>query len=175
MKTVRMKILKELADHRNLFLGYASTNDDSALCELVQGVGFIAGTIIWNEGKGNEKFAHLSHLMQIAAFAAGWVERLAGSKTKDLVFGLIDAERERQAALFLVGKITFDCSSPVVDTKRKCRILTEELGEVAKEIDEIEKRNVPGKIVLRSQDKLIAELVQVTALCVAWLESLEAK
>lgn len=169
MNSSRKAILKQIADHRNLFLGYACADNDLALVELVHGVGFIAGTLTWNEREGvKEKFDHRSHLLQVAAFAAGWVERLADAKNKDRVFELIDKERERQEALFLAGKISFQCSSPVVDVKRKIRVLIEELGEVAEEIDGMEQQ---ARMV--STHCLSQELVQVAAVCVAWLESLE--
>ena len=88
------------------------------------------------------------------------------------VFARISAERGRQKLLYLTGKITFDCASTLPDPNRKFRVLTEELGEVAKELDKLEQlRDRRGeKFVL---EDLRDELVQVAAVAVAWLESLE--
>ena len=77
------------------------------------------------------------------------------------VYRLIDAERERQAILWLqphdwgVG----DCSSPDVQPIVKAAVLSEETGEVA-------------RAILDKSDPL-EELVQVAAVAVAWLEGME--
>ena len=86
------------------------------------------------------------------------------------VFARIAAERCRQQELLKAGKFTYTCSSPVVDDNRKLRILVEEVGEVAEAIERLEmskRGHLPAKEHLRE------ELVQVAAVAVAWLESLE--
>ncbi len=79
------------------------------------------------------------------------------------------AERQRQRQLFVDRKITFDVASPVPDTNRKLRVLIEEVGEVAQELDHLEQ--LPGS--KPAQKRLREELTQVAAVAVAWLESLE--
>lgn len=86
------------------------------------------------------------------------------------VFARVAQERARQRDLLLLGRINFDCASPIVSPDRKLRVLVEEVGEVAKAIDDLE--TVKSRIRL---DNLRAELVQVAAVAVAWLESLEVK
>ena len=54
-----------------------------------------------------------------------------------------------------------DCSSRMVEPIVKVAVLTEETGEVARAV-------LDGSEI----DDLRAELVQVAAVCVAWLESL---
>jgi hypothetical protein len=78
-------------------------------------------------------------------------------------FADIDAERERQAALWSrehawgVG----DCSSADVPTLVKLAVLTEEVGEVSRAI-----------LDQSGDGKLREELCQVAAVAVAWLEAL---
>jgi hypothetical protein len=87
------------------------------------------------------------------------------------VFARIAAERDRQRQLFQTGEITLDCGSPLPDPNRKLRVLLEEIGEVAQELDKLE-----GCADRRSErfviEDLETELVQVAAVAVAWLESL---
>jgi hypothetical protein len=84
------------------------------------------------------------------------------------VFERIAQERVRQQELLRSGKITFSCSSPIVDDNRKLRVLTEEVGEVAEAIDALENKNDRKRF-----DHLREELVQVAAVAVAWLEAME--
>jgi hypothetical protein len=77
-------------------------------------------------------------------------------------FKAIDAERERQ---WLKWNRPHDwgygdCSSTDVDWTVKSMVLTEECGEVARAILDLE------------IDQLREELVQVAAVAVAWLESM---
>lgn len=88
------------------------------------------------------------------------------------VFAKIAAERQRQRELFSAGKITFDCASGVPDSNRKLRVLMEEVGEVAQELDRLEGcRDKRAERFVR--EDLEDELVQVAAVAVAWLESFE--
>jgi hypothetical protein len=90
------------------------------------------------------------------------------------VFGKLAAERSRQKLLLRAGKITFDCASVIPDPNRKLRVLTEEVGEVAQELDRLE-RCASAKTKARVQARLQTELTQVAAVCVAWLESMEVQ
>jgi NTP pyrophosphatase (non-canonical NTP hydrolase) len=81
---------------------------------------------------------------------------------REHIYALIDAERDRQAEKWNRphGFGWGDCSHPL-DPSVKATVLTEEAGEVARAV-------LDGK-----PDKLSIELVQVAAVAVAWLESLE--
>lgn len=109
-------------------------------------------------------------LLSIAAFAMQWGQFALGSRS---VF-FSDAhdevllERNRQRRLYRERKITFDCASPIVDNRRKYRVLLEEVGEVAEAVHQLE-----GKPDWKRSDHLATELIQVAAVAVAWLESLE--
>lgn len=98
----------------------------------------------------------------LAAFACAWVSPAVLSNR---VVEQIWRERERQRALFRQRKIAFDVASPIPDARRKFRVLAEEVGEVAHAIDQIENHGL-------ARGNLHAELIQVAAVCVAWLESL---
>jgi NTP pyrophosphatase (non-canonical NTP hydrolase) len=90
-------------------------------------------------------------------------------------------ERLRQKQLLREGKIIFDCASSIVSNDRKLRVLTEELGEVAKAIDVAEfaasvplaERKKFAARILAAKGNLRAELTQIAAVAIAWLESLE--
>jgi hypothetical protein len=90
------------------------------------------------------------------------------------VFAKIAAERQRQRELFHAGTITFDCASTLPDLNRKLRVLMEEVGEVAQELERLEgcRDKRAERFVL---EDLEAELVQVAAVATAWLESLQIK
>ena len=90
------------------------------------------------------------------------------------VFERIAQERVRQQELLRTGKITFTCSSPIVDDNRKLRVLAEEVGEVAEAIDHLEQLNPKSPAAKKQLAHLQTELVQVAAVAVAWLESIEA-
>ena len=82
--------------------------------------------------------------------------------TREQVFCLIDAERERQHDKW-DGPHSWgsgDCSSADVDWTVKSMVLTEETGEVSRAILDLD------------SDALRRELVQVAAVAVAWLESM---
>lgn len=78
------------------------------------------------------------------------------------IFAAIDAERLRQSLKWdrphAWGR--GDCSSHEVDATVKAAVLTEECGEVARAVLEVDTAG------------LRIELVQVAAVAVAWLESL---
>lgn len=104
-------------------------------------------------------------LIAIYGLCVGWLMNLGVKRCQNL----ISAERDRQDELFHTGKLPFNCNSRVVDPLRKLRVLVEEVGEVAEAIDMLETYGEKKQRI----DHLIEELVQVAAVCVAWLESLE--
>ena len=83
---------------------------------------------------------------------------------RDDIYRLIDDERTRQAGKWAEphawGK--GDCSSRAVPSIVKVAVLTEEVGEVARAVLDVEV----------DREHLRAELVQVAAVAVAWMESL---
>jgi hypothetical protein len=83
------------------------------------------------------------------------------------IYSAIDAERKRQSEKWS-GKHAWgmgDCSSLGVAPLVKMAVLSEEVGEVAKALLE-------GTDPWTTGDDLRAELIQVAAVAVAWLESL---
>lgn len=82
--------------------------------------------------------------------------------TRERVYALIDAERDRQqekwAEPHYWGK--GDCSSPNVPIAVKVMVLAEEVGEVAR------------AVLDRDPLALADELVQVAAVATAWLEGM---
>ncbi len=68
------------------------------------------------------------------------------------------AERARQDTTWRGG--LGDCSHPDTPDRQRLTVLTEEVGEVAR------------AILDHQPDQLRAELVQVAAVCAAWLEGL---
>jgi NTP pyrophosphatase (non-canonical NTP hydrolase) len=131
---------------------------DEKLKSLTVGVGQLAA-LIKDEGWTR------AHLRRVFGFCYGWIGAM---KVKNPI-AEIAAERDRQNELFRTGKIQFSCSSETVDLLRKLRVLVEEVGEVAEAVDRVERR------VANSRQHLISELIQVAAVAVAWLESLEVQ
>lgn len=78
------------------------------------------------------------------------------------VYAAIDAEREAQQRKWggFHGWGHGDCSGWGITETTKMTVLAEEVGEVAR------------TVLDRTPDRLRAELVQVAAVAVAWLESL---
>ena len=90
--------------------------------------------------------------------------------TRDDIFDLIHDERARQAEKW-GGRHDWgrgDCSSNQVSPEVKVMVLAEETGEVARVI-----LDCGGLVLDEAVDDLRAELVQVAAVAVAWLESME--
>ena len=164
----RQDVMKSLAEHKCRLLGMAGGDYDLALADLSTGVGLIAGKIIWNSNPRNPRFDLTSLLQQTAAFAMGWADAL---KIKsETAYSSILKERARQMQLYRDGELLFDCSSPSVDPKLKHRALLEELGEVAEAVDMFD-----AEAITPRHRHLYKELIQVAAVSVAWLESLEVK
>ena len=173
----REKIFAELAHHRCRFMAVLAGDQDFILADLAAGVGQLAAQVTSNcthplKNQVGAVFNHRDILIRIAAHCVGWLDWMQGAEPrpgKD-AFVLISAERDRQDSLFVEGNISFSCCSPVVDTKRKLRVLVEEVGEVAEAIDKLEYCHSSP-----ATRHLIDELVQVAAVAVAWLETPECK
>ena len=94
------------------------------------------------------------------------------------VLDLVAAERARQNALIQEGRIPFDCADPSLDPSTKFPVLVEEVGEVAKELQEL--AAAIAKPISEAQldecedalARLRTELIQVAAVAVAIAESL---
>lgn len=159
-----------LLDHheevmRHYLFGHGGKSDDLRLQVLTTLVGTLAGSLSdadWSR----------SLLRKIFGYTAGWIAA-SGERAVQMA---INAERERQDQLLREGKFLFNCTSRVVDPKRKLRVLVEEQGEVAEAIDYVELfATRPHSVIKRSDAKaqLTTELIQVAAVAVGWLESFE--
>lgn len=84
------------------------------------------------------------------------------------IFAAIDRERARQAMLKAAGRFPATCADPTMPLGHKLAVLAEEFGEISYEVCEA----LAGHPAAASD--LRAELVQVAAVCVAWIESMEA-
>jgi hypothetical protein len=84
----------------------------------------------------------------------------------NLVLDAVAFERENQERLHGAGKLPgAHCSDPKVSNASKLAVLVEEIGEVAKQINE-------GTLPAASRAHLRKELIQTAAVAVAWAESL---
>lgn len=83
------------------------------------------------------------------------------------IFELIDRERGRQDRLQAQGKFRYTIADSRIGHDRRLSILTEEVGEVAKRLNQLELLTH-----VHYDPELVAELVQVAACAVGWLESL---
>ncbi len=159
---VRAAILARVANSSSRLIALGNKPDhDARLLELQKGSGQLAVMI-------QNRHPYVFQLERIAAFAIGWAEQIVGTSNQGEVIVKVHIERERQLSLLKKGKLHFCCSSSVVDPARKFRVLTEEIGEVAQEIDHFEK--LPTDFY---RSRLFVELIQVAAVAVGWLESLE--
>lgn len=87
-------------------------------------------------------------------------DRLRAASPRAAIYALIDAERERQEVLFPGETV----AAPHQTDLMRLMVLTEEAGEVAKAVrHKLYPRKVPQNVE--------EELVQVAAVCVAWLEA----
>ena len=82
--------------------------------------------------------------------------------TREDIYAFIDAERARQSAKWEQPHTwgQGDASSPGVAPMTKVGVLTEELGEVARAVLELD------------DEQLRTELIQFAAVAVAWLEGM---
>jgi NTP pyrophosphatase (non-canonical NTP hydrolase) len=100
----------------------------------------------------------------VAGLGVGVVGCATGGRgvTREEIYRLISAEREWQAAKWSGPHHwgSGDCSSPDTPQMVKAAVLAEECGEVSR------------AVLDRDDAQLHAELVQVAAVAVAWLEGL---
>lgn len=75
----------------------------------------------------------------------------------------VDGERNRQEALKASGRFAHTCADPEMDELERLAVLLEEVGEVARALNESH-----GIVQLER------ELCQVAAVAVAWLEGLSS-
>jgi len=163
----RTKILDLVNRHpdviRAVMEGNEQKSDDQKLLTLTVFAGQLAA-LIRDDGWSR------SHLRRAFGFCTGWL-RVLGEE--DAV-AKISTERDRQERLFLQGKHSFTCASRTACVTRKLRILVEEIGEVANAIDQLEIAESRESNALKEwRLNLRMEIVQVAAVCVAWLESFE--
>ena len=96
----------------------------------------------------------------------------------------VGLERVRQEDLRRSGKFLWTCavSGAAVSLDRKMSVLSEEVGEVAKEVVDIgiardkydkEQLTFPRHRELALLLRIRKELVQVAAVCVAWIEAID--
>lgn len=82
------------------------------------------------------------------------------------IYAEIDQERARQEILKLVGRFPSTCADPTMPLGHKLAVLAEEFGEVSYEVCEALAGHPAAPADLRD------ELLQVAAVCVAWVESM---
>lgn len=79
-------------------------------------------------------------------------------------------ERRKQELFKQTGRFKFSCADLEISQSERLAVLAEEFGEVAHEIAETIGGHAPLDRV-----KLRKELVQTAAVCVAWLQGLDAE
>ncbi len=92
------------------------------------------------------------------------------------IYEASDDERARQERLRLDGKFLHTCASPdfVAFTHfGRAAVLTEEVGEVARAVLDVEKIAEGRHEDALAFKKLRAELIQTAAVCVAYIEALD--
>ena len=142
--------------------GYQPPNENPAdvnMVVLVWRLGRIPGSVNPQE--------RAAAVLSVAAWTFDWLQALHLNQT-DIAQRIAD-ERIRQQELFAQRRHAYRVDDPAIDWPRKLRVLVEEVGEVANAIDQWE-ANPRSK---QAKAHFITELVQVAAVCVAWLESLE--
>ena len=92
---------------------------------------------------------------------------MKNSDDTTLALQAIEMERGRQNELKAAGRFKYTCADLEPSESEKLAILTEELGEVAHEVNE----TIGGHRAL-DRYALRKELIQVAAVACAWIESL---
>jgi len=113
-----------------------------------------------------------SNQSSVAKGNASAPRRLQNSPVMMAVFELIAQERICHRQLQAAGKFKHGCDSLEISSCFKLAVLTEELGEVAREAYEMHEHN---DFTPERRAKLRQELVQVAAVTVAWLETPEVQ
>jgi len=158
---VRELVLKSATQHEHFvqmaFFAAAAKDDNQRLTMLVVNQG-VLGLAIAESGSLQMP------LRKVFGVAYGWLTQAGYTDTDRM----IRDERDRQQVLLFNGVINLNCASVVASPERKLRVLAEEVGEVAEAVDFMERQNS-----IRNRHHLMVELVQVAAVCVAWLEAIE--
>lgn len=164
---VRVEIFAIIKDCPALMLASdPKESHDAKLLDLTIGLGHLAQAVNDNStGRANRM------LVSIAAHCAGWLHSLGCNEG----FAMINDERERQKRMLAnhPDKYPVILDSNIADSKRKLRVLIKEIGVTAETIGMLENCRTNATPALEAE--LIAELVQVAAGAVAWLETPEVK
>ncbi len=108
----------------------------------------------------------------------------ASMKRIAVIFENILDERKRQEDLRKEGKFLHTCASDGITSADRLAILSEEHGEIARDVNEIQvanaKRNATGDVtwnqdIAARKRHARKELIQLAACCVAWVEYLDRK
>lgn len=158
MLTVIHRIVNEMPEMDD-YAGWCENVTDSKLATLV----YLAGQIV-NTTNPTSRAAAV-HTLACGTWA--WLESLHLSETD--IAQRIAAERIRQRELFAQRRHHFRVDDFKTCWTRKFRVLIEEVGEVAQAIDQWE----ASPRCKKYRAHFITELIQVAAVCVAWLESFE--
>lgn len=86
------------------------------------------------------------------------------------IMATVMTERARQNTLKQEGRFRYTCADEGMGNSERLACLVEEVGEVAQEVLTQEGRRL-ARDTEGTKDSLRKELVQVIAVCVAWLES----
>lgn len=89
----------------------------------------------------------------------------------EVALSAVAAERGRQETLKEQGRFEYTCADDGLSLAEKCTILGEEFGEVAREAL-TNSRHRLARDTEGTDKALYAELTQVAAVAVAWMESL---
>ncbi len=89
--------------------------------------------------------------------------------TREALFARLDAERHRQEQLKRAGRFKHTAADREISHKDRLAILAEEFGEVAGAVVQLSGLSNDRQA---SEADLQRELVQVAAVCLAWLEGL---
>jgi|SRR5579859_6031151 len=84
------------------------------------------------------------------------------------IFIALENERHRQEKLREAGKFTYTCASVEMTDLERYTVLGEEVGEIGHELN-----GGIGVGKWPNRDRLRKELVEVAAVCVAWIEALD--
>lgn len=159
-----MDLVVKRYEHNVKLLSHAESDDHRLrwLWTRANDVGRDVNDLLLGELKELATHNLQDDLAGLVALTLAWLAGAGVRHSENKIWG----ERERQRELFRASKISFDVANAIVDPARKFRVLAEEVGEVAHAIDQIENHGMAA-------GNLHLELVQVAAVAVAWLESLE--
>ena len=108
------------------------------------------------------------NLLRVAAVTVAWLEAM--DLPAAVIHTCIAEERLRQRRLFADKKLSRATDEPALECWRRLRVLVKGLGGVAAAVDGLE-TNPRSEIV---RNRLMAELVEVAAVAIVWLEAVTA-